>query len=82
MFDFKAELVNSFLQLGKTIGAGLATIGLAGAGVGVGIVFGALVLALAETQLRKPLIQVFNAWICIDRSSWSISFDDGVFDLI
>jgi hypothetical protein len=33
MFDFKAKLVNSFLQLGKTIGAGLATIGLAGAGI-------------------------------------------------
>ena len=32
------------LQAAKYIGAGLATIGLAGAGVGIGTVFGALVL--------------------------------------
>jgi hypothetical protein len=82
MYNFKAELVNSFLQLGKTIGAGLATIGLAGAGVGVGIVFGALVLALAETPPKKALIQVCYAWICTYGSCWSPSFDDGIFDPI
>lgn len=37
----------------KYIGAGLATIGLAGAGVGIGIVFGALVLGTA----RNPSIK-------------------------
>ena len=37
----------------KLIGAGLATIGLAGAGVGIGTVFGALVLATG----RNPVIK-------------------------
>jgi F0F1-type ATP synthase membrane subunit c/vacuolar-type H+-ATPase subunit K len=32
------------LQAAKCIGAGAATIGLAGAGIGIGTVFGALVL--------------------------------------
>jgi F-type H+-transporting ATPase subunit c len=53
-FNFKTELVNSFLQLGKTIGAGLATIGLAGAGVGVGVVFGSLVFALSRNPNEEP----------------------------
>jgi len=35
------------LQASKYIGAGLATIGLAGAGVGIGTVFGALVLGIS-----------------------------------
>lgn len=52
-FNFKAELVNSFLQLGKSIGAGLATIGLAGAGVGVGVVFGALVFSLSRNPSEE-----------------------------
>lgn len=41
------------LQSSKFIGAGLATIGLAGAGVGIGSVFGSLVIAIA----RNPSIQ-------------------------
>ena len=36
------------LQSAKFIGAGLATIGLAGAGVGIGVVFGALVVATSR----------------------------------
>jgi F-type H+-transporting ATPase subunit c len=52
-FNFKAEIVNSFLQLGKTIGAGLATIGLAGAGVGVGVVFGSLVFGLSRNPSEE-----------------------------
>lgn len=39
-------------QLGQLIGAGLATISLAGSGVGIGIVFGSLVLGTA----RNPLL--------------------------
>lgn len=42
-FDFKSELINAILSLGKSCGAGLATIGLAGAGIGVGVVFGSLI---------------------------------------
>ena len=41
------------LQSSKFIGAGLATIGLAGAGVGIGSVFGSLVLGIS----RNPSLQ-------------------------
>lgn len=41
------------LQAAKYIGAGLATIGLAGAGVGIGTVFGALVLAISRNPSLK-----------------------------
>jgi len=37
----------------QLIGAGLATIGLVGAGVGVGVVFGSLILAVS----RNPYLQ-------------------------
>jgi len=41
------------LTAAKLIGAGAATIGVAGAGVGIGTVFGALVLGIA----RNPSLQ-------------------------
>lgn len=41
------------LQAAKFVGAGLATIGLAGAGVGIGTVFGALVIGVS----RNPSLQ-------------------------
>lgn len=41
------------LQASKYIGAGLATIGLAGAGVGIGTVFGALVLGISRNPSLK-----------------------------
>jgi F-type H+-transporting ATPase subunit c len=41
------------LQAAKFIGAGLATIGLAGAGVGIGTVFGALVLGTSRNPSLK-----------------------------
>lgn len=41
------------LQSAKFIGAGLATIGLAGAGVGIGTVFGALVLGISRNPSLK-----------------------------
>lgn len=40
------------LQSSKLVGAGLATISLAGTGVGIGIVFGCLMLSIA----RNPFI--------------------------
>jgi len=44
------------IQLAKIIGAGLATIGLAGAGVGIGIVFAALINATSRNpSLRAQL---------------------------
>jgi F-type H+-transporting ATPase subunit c len=42
----------------KIIGSGLATIGLAGAGVGVGIVFAALITATSRNPSLRP--QLFS----------------------
>jgi len=52
------------LQSAKFLGAGLATIGLAGAGVGIGTVFGALVIGISRNpslkdELFKMAILVF-----------------------
>jgi F-type H+-transporting ATPase subunit c len=52
-YPFREELVASFLQLGKTVGAGLATCGLTGAGVGVGVVFGSLVFGLSRNPQEE-----------------------------
>ena len=41
------------LQAAKFIGAGVATVGLAGAGAGIGIVFGALVLGISRNPSLK-----------------------------
>jgi F-type H+-transporting ATPase subunit c len=41
------------LQAAKFIGAGLTTIGLAGAGIGIGTVFGALVIGISRNPSLK-----------------------------
>jgi|TARA_B110000967_G_C18901403_1_gene575562 F-type H+-transporting ATPase subunit c len=47
------------LQAAKFLGAGLATIGLAGAGVGIGTVFGALVVGVSRNpSLRDELFKL------------------------
>jgi F-type H+-transporting ATPase subunit c len=43
----------ALLQASKYIGSGCATIGLAGAGVGIGIVFGSLITAYARNPMLK-----------------------------
>ena len=44
------------IQVAKIIGTGLATTGLIGAGVGIGVVFGALILGVARNpSLRGQL---------------------------
>lgn len=53
VFDFKVEYVNALLQVGKSAGAGLATIGLAGAGIGVGVVFGSLIFSLGRNPSEE-----------------------------
>jgi F-type H+-transporting ATPase subunit c len=48
----------TLLKSAKMVGAGLATIGLVGAGAGAGIVFGSLLLALSRNpQLSKDLFK-------------------------
>ena len=41
------------LQAAKYIGAGLATIGLAGPGIGIGIIFGSLVIGISRNPSLK-----------------------------
>lgn len=43
----------SFTAAAKYIGAGLATIGVVGAGVGIGLVFGMFMLAYARNEILK-----------------------------
>jgi len=46
-------------SLGKLVGSGLATIGLVGAGTGVGVVFGCLILGTARNpSLRNELFRL------------------------
>jgi F-type H+-transporting ATPase subunit c len=47
------------LQCSKVIGAGLATISLAGSGVGIGIVFGALILGVAKNPSMGAQLFVY-----------------------
>ena len=44
------------IQWAKLISAGLATISLAGAGVGIGIVFGCLQMAVAMNPSMTPIL--------------------------
>lgn len=46
----------SIITGAKMIGAGLATIGLVGAGIGVGVVFGSLLSALARNPANEKLL--------------------------
>lgn len=41
------------LQSSKIIGAGLATVGVLGAGVGIGVVFGCLIIGVARNPSLK-----------------------------
>jgi F-type H+-transporting ATPase subunit c len=50
------EFNEVILQASKSIGAGMATVGLTGAGVGVGIVFGSLMISYSRNpNLQKNL---------------------------
>jgi F-type H+-transporting ATPase subunit c len=46
-------LTNAYVEGSKLIGAGLATIGLVGAGMGVGVVFGSLISSVARNPSLK-----------------------------
>jgi len=46
-------LANAYTEGSKLIGAGLATIGLVGAGMGVGIVFGSLIGSVSRNPSLK-----------------------------
>jgi F-type H+-transporting ATPase subunit c len=59
MFDFKVEYVKALATIGHSIGAGIATIGLAGAGVGIGVVFGSLVYSIARNPAEEARLFKF-----------------------
>jgi F0F1-type ATP synthase membrane subunit c/vacuolar-type H+-ATPase subunit K len=50
--------MNIMLAAAKIIGSGLATIGLAGAGVGIGLVFAALINGTSRNPSLRP--QLFS----------------------
>ncbi len=50
---FSSELAEAMVIAGGNIGTGLATIGLAGAGVGIGTVFGALITGVARNPSMR-----------------------------
>jgi F-type H+-transporting ATPase subunit c len=49
-------LTKAYLDGSKLLGAGLATIGLVGAGMGVGVVFGSLISSVARNPSLKDLL--------------------------
>jgi len=64
------------IQVAKIIGTGLATTGLIGAGVGIGVVFGALILGVARNPSLRA--QLFNYAIL----GFAFSEATGLFALI
>ena len=50
---FSSELAEALVIAGGNVGTGLATIGLAGAGVGIGTVFGALITGVARNPSMR-----------------------------
>jgi len=50
----KIKETRTMLEGLKLVGAGLATIGLVGAGTGVGFVFGSLISAISRNPVMKP----------------------------
>jgi F-type H+-transporting ATPase subunit c len=57
---------DTFLTSFKAVGAGAATIGLTGAGAGVGIVFGSLLIAISRNpNSSNELFKYANFRVCI-----------------
>jgi len=53
-FYILTVVIPSLIVLGKSVGAGLATIGVVGAGAGIGILFAGLLLAFSRNPLLEP----------------------------
>ena len=47
------ELVTGLVMSAKLVGAGMATIGIIGAGIGIGVLFGALLISMS----RNPYME-------------------------
>ena len=56
--------MNTTVQAAKAVGAGCATVALAGVGTGVGIVFASLVSSFARNpSSKRTAIQLHDSWI-------------------
>jgi hypothetical protein len=63
-------MIIDFLILGKLIGASLATISLAGAGVGIGVIFAGFLNGLARNPKdEKKIINMRFIRFCINRGN-------------
>jgi len=76
-------LSTAYTEGSKLIGAGLATIGLVGAGMGVGVVFGSLISSVARNpSLKAELFRYAILGFALTGSCWFVGFNDGIFDII
>ena len=48
-----SEFIEAILTASKNVGAGVAAVGLAGAGAGIGVVFGAFIMAFSRNPSLK-----------------------------
>lgn len=60
MENSKTLFYSTLVTSAKSVGAGLATIGLAGAGVGIGVLFAGFVNALARTPYQADVLFRFT----------------------
>ena len=71
------------IQSFKLLGAGLATIGLVGAGAGVGIVFGSLIQAVARNpQQEQKLFRFAILGFALTEAVGLFSTNDGIFNFV
>ena len=67
----KKKRIKRLIQVAKIIGTGLATTGLIGAGVGIGVVFGALILGVARNpSLRSQLFSYAILGFAFSEATW------------
>jgi F-type H+-transporting ATPase subunit c len=71
------------IQAAKIIGTGLATTGLIGAGVGIGVVFGALILGVARNpSLRGQLFSYAILGFAFAEATGLIGASVGFWDIL
>ena len=71
------------IQAAKIIGTGLATTGLIGAGVGIGVVFGALILGVARNpSLRGQLFSYAILGFAFAEATGLFALNDGILIII
>ena len=80
---FISSIIKKMLEGAKLIGAGAATIALAGAAIGIGNVFSSLIHSVARNSIfSETIIRVCDLRIRFDRSDCAFCLNDGFFDSI